>query len=684
MRRSTRFLIVIWLVFCLVNVSIAQRGRYTKDRNNPGTTTTVAASNSSQAARTSADYICDGADDDAQINAAIVETAAIGGTVCLVDGDYYLGARVAIKSNVTLTGEDWGTILHFPDAATFHMIGNENATLGTRHATGNENITLRNMQIDCNVSGQLSATYRTVMFSTVKNLRIEDLFVHNSYTTGIHVEFCEKVRVTGNSVGYCGDDGIAINDETFAAVVANNHVYGMTKSEELGFTAGSTEISVDDVITGATSSAHAIVTKVTVNTGSWVGNDAAGVLETKDQYKSFTAAEDLEVSAAKVAETIDGDNNQSGYGIELQDGVHDITVVGNVIEDCAYSGGIIVTNHTTDAAPYNITISSNTIRNCYYGISAQGINAKKLENINIVNNVISYTVTSASSVLCLAAKLLKNCNISGNMINTSTKAMQAASTTIENTVISNNVFSCSAAANNALGGVEFYNTTMTNVSFNNNVFDNFGYVPLEFDSTATLANVHVKDNQFSGATHASGRCVEWDANVTSSGCILEGNQFSGTHATLVGATDDVIPANWTARNNNWDGGALDEQVLVQKKNTSGDALAAGDVVVLKAVAAGNEITTTTGQGDDKIFGIVAETIADTAYGDILVTGKTVYLKVDGTTDISIGDLLGSFTTAKIAMKAAAGDMAFAVACEAYTTNDSAGVIDAILITPRKM
>ena len=57
---------------------------------------------------------------------------------------------------------------------------------------------------------------------------------------------------------------------------------------------------------------------------------------------------------------------------------------------------------------------------------------------------------------------------------------------------------------------------------------------------------------------------------------------------------------------------------------------------------------------------------------------------DGTTDIAIGDPLGAFTTAKIAMKAAAGDMAFAVALEAYTTDDSSGVIDALLIVPRKI
>lgn len=92
-----------------------------------------------------------------------------------------------------------------------------------------------------------------------------------------------------------------------------------------------------------------------------------------------------------------------------------------------------------------------------------------------------------------------------------------------------------------------------------------------------------------------------------------------------------------------------------------------------------DATTTTTGGDDKVFGIAAETIANSAYGRFQIAGKTTALKVDGTTDIAAGDLLSTFTTAKIAKKASAGDMCFAVALEAYTANDSSGVIDAVLL-----
>lgn len=118
------------------------------------------------------------------------------------------------------------------------------------------------------------------------------------------------------------------------------------------------------------------------------------------------------------------------------------------------------------------------------------------------------------------------------------------------------------------------------------------------------------------------------------------------------------------------------------KNTSGGALAAGDVVILKAVANSDEVTTTTTGGDNKVFGIAVGAIANNAYGDIQILGKTTLLKVDGTTDIAIGDFLSTYTAAGIAAKATAGQTAFAIALEAYATDDSAGVIDALLITPR--
>lgn len=103
---------------------------------------------------------------------------------------------------------------------------------------------------------------------------------------------------------------------------------------------------------------------------------------------------------------------------------------------------------------------------------------------------------------------------------------------------------------------------------------------------------------------------------------------------------------------------------------------------MKAGTTANAFTTTTTLGDSKVLGMSTASINDASYGTVITDGWTNDLKVDGTTDIAVGDWLCTFSTVKIAYKCANGGTAFAVALEAYATNDSAGVIDAFLVSPR--
>ncbi len=233
---------------------------------------------------------------------------------------------------------------------------------------------------------------------------------------------------------------------------------------------------------------------------------------------------------------------------------------------------------------------------------------------------------------------------------------------------------------------------------------------------ASLISCHADNNTSAGftissdgvsmvgcrATDNGGDGINVRASVRVVGCLSTGNtgdEFSVSLSTTEAATligneinfgDAVVPnitgltdENVTVKNTTG-GSPVTERRVLRALNSSGDALALGDAVVFAAAADGDEITTTTTQGDDKVFGMSLGTISNGNYGFFLTEGFTVALKVDGTTDIAIGDFLGTFTTAKIAMKAAAGDMAFAIALEAYTTDDSSGVIDALLVTPRKI
>jgi hypothetical protein len=120
------------------------------------------------------------------------------------------------------------------------------------------------------------------------------------------------------------------------------------------------------------------------------------------------------------------------------------------------------------------------------------------------------------------------------------------------------------------------------------------------------------------------------------------------------------------------------------KNNSGGATAAGDVCILDTSDSSGDVYTTTTTGNSPlVIGMVAETTANAAKGYVQIGGKTTKLKVDGTTDIAVADFIATFTTVKIGQKGTVGGgNCFAIALEAYATDDSNGVIDALLVTVR--
>lgn len=127
--------------------------------------------------------------------------------------------------------------------------------------------------------------------------------------------------------------------------------------------------------------------------------------------------------------------------------------------------------------------------------------------------------------------------------------------------------------------------------------------------------------------------------------------------------------------------------LVTMVNISGSTINAGEVVVFDSAVGDAYVQTTTTAGDPLVMGVAFETASSGAYPtgkiQVVTKGRVQNLKVDGTTDIAKGDLLTTSTTAGIAVKASTGQMSFAIAQEAYTTDDANGVIDALIINPRE-
>ena len=121
------------------------------------------------------------------------------------------------------------------------------------------------------------------------------------------------------------------------------------------------------------------------------------------------------------------------------------------------------------------------------------------------------------------------------------------------------------------------------------------------------------------------------------------------------------------------------------QNTDGATLRGGSVVILKSTASGDEVATTTTNGDKKVFGVLSAgnqgQVSDTQWGEVLVEGYYGGLYVNNSlSSIAIGDYLSTYSHAYFAKKASTGEMVFAMALEAPTTSTAA--IAALLISPR--
>ncbi|GLI46048.1 hypothetical protein MBOURGENBZM_08400 [Methanoculleus bourgensis] len=130
-RRNILRLAAVLLVFCLIPaftpVSAAES-------ENPATLT-VAASDSTELSKTQADYVCDGVDDQAEIQAALAALPE-GGMVVLSDGTFNCAGVIAPAAGTTLSGQGPdATILSFTHDGRIN-VDQEYVTLDGFHIKG--------------------------------------------------------------------------------------------------------------------------------------------------------------------------------------------------------------------------------------------------------------------------------------------------------------------------------------------------------------------------------------------------------------------------------------------------------------------------------------------------------------------------------------------------------------------
>ncbi len=163
----------------------------------------VAANNSLDKDR--ADYVCDGANDDVQINQAIQALGPEGGMVLLLEGGYSISANIVIDKNyVTLAGMGAGTF--FSLTGPFYVAQVDTAA----------RVTLRDFHCLRNQGGSFGMQIKDSDNFLIFNIHIKGT------SPGIEIKDSGKGRIIGNDLA--GElIGIEL-DGSSENIVSDNHI----------------------------------------------------------------------------------------------------------------------------------------------------------------------------------------------------------------------------------------------------------------------------------------------------------------------------------------------------------------------------------------------------------------------------------------------------------------------------
>ncbi|MCI8414920.1 MAG: hypothetical protein HFF00_04745 [Ruminiclostridium sp.] len=161
------------------------------------------------------DYLCDGTDDQVEINAAIQALPAAGGEVVILDGTYNLTGPISVnKNNVTLSGNGQSTILKRAFAGTA-------STGGLIYVTSSYN-TVRFLRVD-GMESTYSGTYaRGISVYNSTGNTITGNVCNNNASRGIYLAKSTGNIITGNTCtnntkGY----GISVTSESNNTITDN-------------------------------------------------------------------------------------------------------------------------------------------------------------------------------------------------------------------------------------------------------------------------------------------------------------------------------------------------------------------------------------------------------------------------------------------------------------------------------
>lgn len=332
-------------------------------------TVIVAASDSLNKA--SADFICDGTDDQVEINAAIERIAPIGGVCYLMEGAFKITDSILVRApGVELRGSGWHSVIN----AGTNCVANSGYILAGSDTVGVKGIRIADLTV-CGNSGiygsannhgiwvdnpmQFRADHVRVMDCGGRGLHLDDgtefsqsMITNSLFTTnaleGLYISQIGCLTVSSCVFSGNGGDGIELAANGKPAVA----IAGCASYNNGG--AGFYNINGYATITGCVARSNygdfVLGANCVANGCSSYLSDAGGFI---------ILGSNVTISGGYV-------NGPNGKGIEINDNVDQVNINGTYIYSAAEDG--IVVNAGCD----NILISGNWINASLHGVYLGG------------------------------------------------------------------------------------------------------------------------------------------------------------------------------------------------------------------------------------------------------------------------------------------------------------------------
>jgi len=316
-----------------------------------------------------AKYICDGTDDDVQIQAAINDVlgAGVGGVVLLSEGTFELGSGlgIAAANDVTIAGMGTGaTILKITSGQTSSW---DVLTLATA-----ANCMIRDLAIDGNKAGQAGAfSFSGIVIDTSTHCLVRDVAVSGLYenaATAVGISITNAGSLNNNIIRcrvFDLDTGV-LNIGVLAG--AGGVVEGCRVGYGISVAGTDTRVSGNTVVDGGISvfaGGEGTLVQGNAVTGTTLGvqlNGVNGVVVNGNKIANVTTADGINVTNCRDCLIVANHISLCGWnGIECTT-TDDSTISGNHIDSCSQAADATHDGIAIEDGCDNNNITCNTIR----------------------------------------------------------------------------------------------------------------------------------------------------------------------------------------------------------------------------------------------------------------------------------------------------------------------------------